>query len=108
MVDQIANVFPQYSRASVTHAVRLTGSVDLAVNFLLEHGNNVPAQQAGPIENETEGESSESDNDEIPIPNAIEAAITAFTSSPHKKEEVTSQDTWFSQKKRRIIEECRR
>jgi autocrine motility factor receptor len=108
MVEQVITVFPQYSRQAVTHAVRLTGSVDLAVNFLLENGNNLPVQANNEVVevNDTEAETEESETEEIPIPNAIEAALNAF--NPPQIKENVNQNTWFGQQRKRIIEECRR
>ena len=110
MADQIINVFPQYSRNSILNAVRMTGSVDQAVNYLLENGNIEQTERAA-VEINNDGnfsDESENEGNEV-INNVIDAAVAAFSNQPTvQKDEPTDQTTWFAQQKMKLIEECRK
>uniref|UniRef100_A0AC34QT00 Uncharacterized protein n=1 Tax=Panagrolaimus sp. JU765 TaxID=591449 RepID=A0AC34QT00_9BILA len=113
MADQIVSVFPQYSQDAITNAVRLTGSVEQAVNYLLENGNNL---QNNPTIQDAINEANFSDDSDSDVPdgppviaNVLDAAVAAFSQqAPPVKEEYNHQNTWFATQRLKLIDECKR
>uniref|UniRef100_A0A7E4VNB6 RING-type domain-containing protein n=1 Tax=Panagrellus redivivus TaxID=6233 RepID=A0A7E4VNB6_PANRE len=108
MTLRIRNIFPQYAENAVVNAVRLTGNLDLAVDYLLANvqgpaGDGHAEEDAG-LDSDSSAESYTVDD----APAAPEAQAFQLPSSSRPTYEDNSNDSWFVIQRRRLIDDCRR
>ncbi|KAH7728371.1 E3 ubiquitin-protein ligase AMFR-like protein [Aphelenchoides avenae] len=112
MVDQISEMFPQTPRATVQEVLRQTGTVQQAIEALLEgRVNNDDAAQNVILESDDGSDESMASSDDISDTASEANDLHEHETSPlvdHTSLPDASCDTWFGSRRKHIVDVNRR